>query len=378
MADTAVADNKIQEKSGSGEAESKDVVSVLDSLKREQLVKLNEEEQQIHGSLSGRQKCAILLTMVGEELASAVFNHLDEVEIEEVTLGLTSMKQIPKNVTIKILEEFYNRLVAQEYLGVGGVDYARNVLAKALGSAKANEIINRILSCSRTPTSFGFMKETDISQILYLVQNEHPQVIALLVSYMKPRQAGAFISALPQELQAEIAQRVALLTSPSPDIVSKLQSVLGRNIVTAQKQEQVGGIESVVKVINQLDRSTEKSILRELSIRDPELAEEINSRLFVFEDITEISDQHIQLVIREVEMKELAMALKGVDKNLYDTFARNMSERARAVLDEEMESLGRMKLKIVEEAQKKIVKRIKKLEEEGLIDLTRGGEAVVD
>ena len=358
---------------------NKEQVTALEKAKEssQSMIQLSPDEQEIVNGLSGRQKCAIILTILGEEAATNVFSTLDEVEIEEVTLGLTSLKQLPRNVTLALIEEFYNRAVAQEYLGMGGVEYAKNLLERALGSTKANEIINRILSCSRSPTSFSFMKETDISQILYLVQNEHPQVIALLVSYMHPKQASAFISSLPAEMQAEVAQRIALLSTPSPDIIAQLQKILGRNIVTAQKQEKVGGIDSLVKFINQMDRSTEKIILRELSVRDPDLAEEITAKLFVFEDIANLSDQHIQMIIREIEMKELALALKGVDKGIYSSFAKNMSERARAVLEEEMMALGKVKLKIVEEAQKKIVKRIKKLEEQGLIDLSRGGEATV-
>jgi len=338
---------------------------------------LSKEEEETYNALSGRQKCAIILTILGEEVASNVFSNLDELEIEEITLGLTSLKQVPRNVTLALMEEFYNRAIAQEYIGVGGVEYAKSILEKAFGEQKANEIINRILSCARSPSSFSFMKETDVSQILYLVQNEHPQVIALLVAYMHPKQAAAFISALPPELQAEVAQRVALLTSPSPDIITQLQKVLGRNIVTAQKQEKVGGLDSLVKLVNQLDRGTEKSILRELSVRDPDLAEEISAKLFVFEDIAKLSDQHIQLIIREIEMKELALALKGTDKAIYNAFAKNISERARSVLEEEMGAVGRVKVTVVEEAQKKIVRTIKKLEEQGLVDLSRGGEATV-
>lgn len=341
------------------------------------LFSLSLDEQELYNTLSGRQKCAIMLTILGEDVAANIFNHLDEKEIEDITLGLAALKQMPRNVTIALVKEFHSRAKAQEYLGMGGVEYARSLLEKALGSQKATEIIDRILNCPRVTASFSFMKESDISQLLYLVQNEHPQVIALLVSYMSPKQAGLFISALPPELQAEVAQRVALLTTPEPNIISQLQKVLGRNIVSAQKQEKVGGVEALVKIINQIDRSTEKSILRELSVRDPELAEEISSKLFVFEDVKDLSDQHIQLIIREIEMKELALALKGSDKSIYESFAKNMSERARDVLDEEMSALGRVKVKAVEDSQKKIVKRVKKLEEQGLLDLSRGGEATI-
>ncbi|CEH31996.1 flagellar motor switch protein FliG [Aneurinibacillus migulanus] len=324
--------------------------------------------------LSGRQKAAILLISLGPEVSAQVFKHLREEEIEQLTLEIANVRKVGGEDKESVLTEFHQICVAQEYISQGGINYAKEILEKALGQQKAFDIIHR-LTAHLQVRPFDFARKADPGQILNFIQNEHPQTIALVLSYLEPEQSAAILSALPQERQAEVARRIALMESTSPDVISQVESVLEQKLSSTVVQDytQAGGIESVVNMLNNVDRSTERVILDTLEIQDPELAEEIKKRMFVFEDIVVLDDRSIQRVIRDVENADLMLALKVANEEVRDVVFRNMSKRMADTFREEMEYMGPVRLRDVEEAQTRIVATIRRLEEAGEIIIARGG-----
>jgi flagellar motor switch protein FliG len=326
------------------------------------------------GGLTGRQKAAILLISLGPDVSASVYKHLSEEEIEKLTLEISNMRQVTADAKEEVLEEFHQIALAQDYIAQGGIAYAKEVLEKALGPEKAMNIINRLTSALMV-RPFDFARKADPTQLLNFIQNEHPQTIALILSYLEPAQAGQILSALPQEMQADIARRIALMDSTSPDIINEVEQILERKLSTTVVQDytQAGGIEAVVEVLNQVDRSTERTILDALEIQDPELAEEIKKRMFVFEDIVTLDNRAIQRVIREVDNNDLMLALKVASDEVKEIVFRNMSTRMAETFKEEMEFMGPVRLRDVEEAQSRIVSVIRRLEEAGEIVIARGG-----
>jgi flagellar motor switch protein FliG len=326
------------------------------------------------GGLTGRQKAAILLISLGPDVSASVYKHLSEEEIEKLTLEISNMRQVTADEKEEVLEEFHQIALAQDYIAQGGIAYAKEVLEKALGPEKAMNIINRLTSALMV-RPFDFARKADPTQLLNFIQNEHPQTIALILSYLEPAQAGQILSALPQEMQADIARRIALMDSTSPDIINEVEQILERKLSTTVVQDytQAGGIEAVVEVLNQVDRSTERTILDALEIQDPELAEEIKKRMFVFEDIVTLDNRAIQRVIREVDNNDLMLALKVASDEVKEIVFRNMSTRMAETFKEEMEFMGPVRLRDVAEAQSRIVAVIRRLEEAGEIVIARGG-----
>ncbi|BAU27667.1 flagellar motor switch protein FliG [Aneurinibacillus soli] len=324
--------------------------------------------------LSGRQKAAILLISLGPEVSAQVFKHLREEEIEQLTLEIANVRKVDISEKETVLTEFHQICVAQEYISQGGINYAKEILEKALGQQKAFDIINR-LTAHLQVRPFDFARKADPGQILNFIQNEHPQTIALVLSYLEPEQSAIILSALPQESQAEVARRIALMESTSPDVISQVESVLEQKLSSTVVQDytQAGGIEAVVNMLNNVDRSTERIILDTLEIQDPELAEEIKKRMFVFEDIVVLDDRSIQRVIREVENADLMLALKVANEEVRNVVFRNMSKRMVDTFRDEMEFMGPVRLRDVEEAQTRIVGVIRRLEEAGEIIIARGG-----
>jgi flagellar motor switch protein FliG len=279
----------------------------------------------------------------------------------------------------QVLEEFHQMCIAQEYITKGGVDYAREILQKALGPEKAQEVISR-LSTSLQVSPFDFARKTDPSQILSFIQGEHPQTIALIIAYLHPEQAAMILSALPQNLQTEVAMRIATMDRTSPEVIKEVERVLEKKITTLTSSDytSAGGIKSLVEILNRVDRSTEKSILEELGEKNPDLAEEVKRLMFTFEDIISLDDRSIQRVLRDIDSKDLALALKGANEDVKKKIFKNMSERAQQVLKEELEYIGPVRLRNVEEAQQRIVNSIRRLEETGEIVIARGrGEEIV-
>ena len=326
------------------------------------------------GQFTGLQKAAILLIAIGPEKSAQVFKHLKEEDIEQLTLEIANMRTVTPEEKEEVLEEFYQMCLAQEYLSEGGISYAKEILERALGSQKALDVINR-LTASLQVRPFDFVRKADASQLLNFIQGEHPQTIALILSYLKPQQASAILSALPQEKQADVTRRIAMMDRTSPEIIKEIERVLERKLssMISQDYTTAGGIEAVVDILNSVDRGTEKNILETLELQDVELAEQIKKRMFVFEDIITLDNRSIQRVIREVENGDWALALKSSSEEVSNAVFSNMSKRLAEMIKEDMEFMGPVRLRDVEEAQQKIVNIIRRLEDAGEIIISRGG-----
>ena len=273
-----------------------------------------------------------------------------------------------------IIAEFYNICLAQSYIAEGGIGYAKELLEKALGSDRAMEVIGRLTS-SLQVRPFEFIRKTDPSQLLNYIQDENNQTIALILSYLQPQQASIVLAALPQEKQADVARRIAQMDRTSPDVVKDIEDILERKLSSLVTQDFtiVGGIDAIVEILNSVDRTTEKNIMETLEIEDTELAEDIRKKMFVFEDVLALDDRSVQRILREVDNNELGIALKGSGEEVQNLIFNNLSKRLATMIKEEMEFMGPIRLKDVEEAQQKIVGIIRKLEDAGEIVISRGG-----
>nr|WP_285853236.1 flagellar motor switch protein FliG [Sporosarcina luteola] len=324
--------------------------------------------------MTGKQKAALLLISLGPDVSAAVYKHLTEEEIERLTLEISGVKKVDSNVKEEIIEEFHNIALAQDYISQGGIGYAKTVLEQALGKEHAQAIINRLTS-SLQVRPFDFARRAEPGQILNFIQNEHPQTIALILSYLEAEQAGMILSSLPQEMQADIAKRIATMDSTSPEVISEIEAVLERKLSSTVTQDftETGGVDAVVQVLNGVDRATEKTILDALEIQDPELAEEIRKRMFVFEDIVTLDNRSIQRIVRECENEDLILSMKVSSGEVRDILFKNMSQRMAESFQEELEVMGPVRLRDVEEAQARIVSIIRRLEDSGEIIIARGG-----
>ncbi|PZE22455.1 flagellar motor switch protein FliG [Paenibacillus xerothermodurans] len=324
--------------------------------------------------LTGRQKAAILLISLGPEVSAEIFKHLRDEEIEQLTLEIANVRKVDNAEKESILSEFHQICVAQEYISQGGIAYAKDILEKALGSQKALDIINR-LTATLQVRPFDFARKADPAQILNFIQNENSQTIALVLAYLQPEQSSIILSSLPQEKQADVAKRVALMDSTSPEVISQVERVLEQKLSATVTQDytNAGGISAIVEILNGVDRGTERTILDSLEIQDPELAEEIKKRMFVFEDIVNIDNRSIQRIIRDIENADLQLALKVASEEVREAIFQNMSKRMAETFKEEMEFMGPVRLRDVEEAQTRIVATIRRLEESGEIIIARGG-----
>ena len=323
---------------------------------------------------SGIQKAAILLISLGPEKSSQIFKHLKEEEIEELTLEIANTKSITTQVKDDVINEFYEICLAQQYIAEGGIGYAKELLEGALGPEKALEVIGR-LTASLQVKPFEFVRKADASQLLNFIQDEHPQTIALILSYLSPAQAAQIIAALAPDRQADVAKRVATMDRTSPDVIKEVERVLETKLSSLVNQEYnvIGGVDAVVEILNTVDRGTEKHIMETLEIEEPELADEIRKKMFVFEDILLLDDRAIQRVLRDVENSDLAIALKGANEQVQNAIFNNLSKRLAAMIKEDMEFMGPVRMKDVEEAQQKIVNIIRKLEDSAEIVISRGG-----
>lgn len=328
----------------------------------------------VQQGLTGRQKAAILLISLGPEVSAQIFKHLREEEIEQLTLEIANVRKVDNAEKEAILSEFHQICLVQEYISQGGIQYAKEILEKALGAAKAMDIINR-LTATLQVRPFDFARKADPAQILNFIQNENSQTIALILSYLQPDQASIILSSLPQDKQADVAKRIATMDSTSPEVINQVERVLEQKLSSTVTQDytQAGGIEAIVQILNGVDRGTERTILDSLEIQDPELAEEIKKRMFVFEDIVNIDNRSIQRIIRDIENADLQLALKVASEEVREVIFRNMSKRMAETFREEMEYMGPVRLRDVEEAQTRIVATIRRLEEAGEIIIARGG-----
>ena len=324
--------------------------------------------------ITGVQKAAILLIALGPDKSSNVFKHLKEDEIEQLTLEIANTRSVSPAMKDAVLDEFYEVCLAQQYIAEGGIGYAKDLLEKALGSERAKDVIGK-LTASLQVRPFEFVRKTDATQLLNFIQDEHPQTIALILSYLSSNQASAIISALAPDKQTDVAKRIAQMDRTSPDVIKEVEKVLEQKLASLVNQDYtiVGGVDSIVDILNTVDRGTEKHIMESLEIEDPELADEIRKKMFVFEDILSLDDRSIQRVLREVDNNELAVALKGSNEEVQNLIFSNLSKRLATMIREDMDFMGPVRMKDVEEAQQKIVNIIRKLEDSAEIIISRGG-----
>ena len=324
--------------------------------------------------ITGVQKAAILLIALGPEKSSNVFKHLKEDEIEQLTLEIANTRSVSPATKDAVLDEFYEVCLAQQYIAEGGITYAKALLEKALGEERARDVIGK-LTASLQVRPFEFVRKTDASQLLNFIQDEHPQTIALILSYLSSGQAASIISALTPDKQTDVAKRIAQMDRTSPDVIKEVEKVLEQKLSSLVNQDYtiVGGVDSIVDILNTVDRGTEKHIMESLEIEDPELADEIRKKMFVFEDILSLDDRSVQRVLREVDNNELAVALKGSNEDVQNLIFSKLSKRLATMIKEDMDFMGPVRMKDVEEAQQKIVNIIRKLEDSAEIIISRGG-----
>jgi flagellar motor switch protein FliG len=325
--------------------------------------------------LSGIQKAAVLLIILGPEVSSLVLKQLPHDDVEQISTAIANTHSVEPAVKKQVIDEFLDLSEAHQYIIHGGIRYAREVLERTYGPQKANEMIKKLSESSQV-RPFAMIRKTDPKQLFNFIINEHPQTIALILSYLEAEQASVILSSLPQELQSDIARRVATMERTSPEIVREIEAVLERKLSSLVSQDftTVGGIKTLVDILNRVDRGTEKTILESLEMGDPELVEEIHKRMFVFEDVIVLDNNSIRRVLREIDMRDLAHALKGSSEEVKDRVFKNMSQRAGEMLKEDMEMMGPVRIRDVEAAQQKIVQVIRHLDEIGEIIISRGGE----
>jgi len=326
--------------------------------------------------LTGPQKAAIVMVALGPQSSAEILRNLEEGEIERLSTEIARLDNISADIRERVLEEFHNLALAQQYIAQGGLDYAREILEAALGPRKAKEILEKVQQSIRT-TGFNLLENIDPKQIVNFIQKEHPQTIALLLAHMEPSNAAPIVSALPQELQVDVATRIATMESISPETLDQVEEVLVSQIKSlfGGDVSEIGGVKAVAEMLNSVDRGAEKNILGNLERENPELATEIKNLMFVFEDVLLLDDRSMQRVLKEVDTKDLSMALKGASDDLQTKFFKNMSARAAEMIKEEMDYMGPIRLKDVEEVQQRIVDVIRRLEEDGEIIISgRGGD----
>ncbi len=325
--------------------------------------------------LTGKQKAAIILVALGTEVASKVLPHLNDSEVEELSLVIARLGSVPAEVRQQVIQEFYEVCLAQNLALEGGLDHARELLERAYGAERATQILEKLTRALQM-LPFDSIKRVHPSQLSTFLQDEHPQTIALVLAYLDPQVAAAVISSLPPELRPEVAERLATMGSTPPEVIRRVENVLQRKLSSIASQEltAAGGVKSLVEVIQWVDRNTERAIFDYLTDNNPELAEEVRKLMFTFEDLLQLDDRAIQQILKEVDMKELSLALKGASDALKDKIFRNMSERAVNMLKEELEFMGPVRVRDVEEAQQRVVSIVRRMEEAGEIVISRGGE----
>jgi len=324
----------------------------------------------------GVRKAAVLLIQLGRERAASVLSHLSEAEVEAVSAEIARLESISGAETESVLTEFRDMMTARAHIAQGGLTFAQQILEESLGAERASEIITR-LNAAAVKMPFQFLHRADPSQLRSFIMDEHPQVIALVLAHMTPDKASLLLSGLAPEKQAEVAHRIAVMDRTTPDIIRAVEATLERRLssmLQPNEMSQVGGLDPLVDIINRSDRSTERQIVEGLEALDPTLADAVKSRMFMFEDVVTLEDRSIQLVLREVDTAELALALKGVAEAVREKITKNLSERAATNLIEEVELLGQVRLSQVEESQQNIIRTIRSLEEQGQIMVRRGND----
>jgi flagellar motor switch protein FliG len=325
--------------------------------------------------LTGRQRAALVLVALGPDLSAKIVKELPEDEIEKITFDIANLPRVSMSERKEVIHEFYDMFLAHEYISEGGLEYAKEVLERVMGRQKALEVIQR-LSAAMQVRPFDFARNADPAQLLNFIQNEHSQTIALILSFLHHEQAAAILSGLPPSRQADVAERLATMERTTPYVVQAVERILEKKISSfvTKSYNEAGGIDTIVEILNRADRTTEKFILESLEETNPELADEIKNMMFVFEDITKLDDRSIQRLLREVNSKDLAMALKTSSSEVRSRIYKNISSRARQMLEEDISYLGPVRVREVEDAQQRIVAIVRHLDELGEVLIARGGE----
>lgn len=325
--------------------------------------------------ITGPEKAAILMITIGLELAASIFKFLRQDEVERIVLEIAKISTVSIDKRDAVVQEAYQRAIALKYINEGGIEYAKEILERSFGAGQADDMTNRLFAALKHGNPLELVKKTEPAQLLEFIKEEHPQTVALILVYMSPDQAGAVLSQLDPELQGEVAMRIAILQKTAPEILEQLDELLGRRLmVSGADFTKAGGVQALAQVMGFVDRETEKNILDGLSRRDPAVAEEVKNLLFVFEDIINLDDRAIQRVLKEVDGKDLALALKTANDDLLRLVFKNMSTRAAATLKDDIEVLGPVRVREVGKAQQNIVDVIRTLEENGQIVIARGGK----
>ena len=335
------------------------------------MAELDDPEGEDESDLPLLQKVSIVFVALGEEVSGEVMKHLSDYEIEEITQAIAGLKNISVEIMDKILEEFEANLMAGDWVSQGGVDFARQTLERAVGPRKAQEILDRI--SSQVSSGFYMLRNVPADQIAPFISHEHPQSIALILSQLEAEQASGILSQLPERLQSEVAYRVATMENITPNVLKEIEESLESSLRDMLGGNQdVGGPKVVADILNLTGSSVEKNVLDNMDAQDPEVAESVRNLMFVFEDISSLGDQEIQTLMREVDQKDIVIALKGASDEMKEKVLGNMSERVRTFITEEMEFQGPMRLSEVEEVQLRIVQQVRQLEEQGQISIIRG------
>ncbi|WP_456008276.1 flagellar motor switch protein FliG, partial [Clostridium butyricum] len=326
--------------------------------------------------LTGVQKAAILFITLGPEASSGILKKLPESDIQKITYEIANITSVTAEQREEILNEFLQINKARDYIIEGGMDYAKQLLSKALGTQRANEILDKVSEATAQYRPFSIARKADSKQLLNVITEEQPQTIALILCYLQPDKAAQVMAELPEETQSEVAYRIATMNTTSPMVIKEIESVLESKLSSVVRTEMtsLGGVETLVGILNSVDRTTEKNITEGLEREDAELADKVKSSMFVFEDVISLDDVSIQRILREVEASDLALALKGCSDEVANCIYRNQSKRAAASLKEDMEFLGPVRITDVEKAQQKIVSIIRRLDDANEIIISRGGE----
>lgn len=329
--------------------------------------------------LSGVQKAAILFITLGPDASSGILKKLPEADIQKITYEIANITSVTPEQREEILNEFLQINKARDYIIEGGMDYAKQLLSKALGTQRANEILDKVSEATSQYRPFSIARKADAHQLFNVIVSEQPQTIALILCYLQPDKAAQVMAELPGETQSEVAYRIATMNNTSPMVIKEIETVLEGKLSSVVRTEMttIGGVETLVGILNQVDRTTEKNITEGLEREDAELADKVKSSMFVFEDIISLDDVSIQRILREVEASDLALALKGCSEEVAACVYRNQSKRAAASLKEDMEFLGPVRLMDVEKSQQKIVSVIRRLDDAGEIIISRGGEDAI-
>ncbi len=328
-------------------------------------------------NLTGRQKAAILLLAIGKTAASAVMKQMAPREVESVMLEIADLGNVPNDVIESVVAEFYENTLGKRRVQAGGVDYARQVLTQTFGTEAGEEFLGRVQESIQS-RSFRVLKQLDASQLISFLRDEHPQTIALVLVHLTPKQAAVVLSGIPEEMQGDVARRMARIGPTAPGAIKKIEDQLEKHVSAIHlSSTATGGPQAVVDVLHQVDRATEEGILESIAEDDPDLAEEIRNLMFVFEDVVKLDDRAIRELLKEVETKELGLAMKGASDEIKEKVFSNMSKRAKEGILEDMEFMGPVRLADVDGAQKGILMILRRLEEEGTVVLSGGEDSFV-